>query len=267
MALLSLVTEKEIPVKTTFILSAIFSLGTFATPTGAAQNRVPPEVKDLVTELRENLNPGEHLQHSRKEAVGLIRHAPQLVVLPFFLEEHPISHLTDDEIFDYLVLESEFFLVCSTYLGNRYFIDKHPKRTIIPDVCENHFLSTGEKLNAFTDVINYYKADYSSIQAMAKNLVQSRYWESTIYKVNSDTLLSDFEETTETLKKIEIPPSALKEWNDLLAKVPSLQNADVYFFRLLSSWGYIAFENGQARLIMLMYALNWNRMMNHSTLY
>ncbi len=85
MALPGLVTEKEIPVKTTFILSAIFSLGTFAAPTGTAQNSVPPEVKALVTELRENLNPGELLQHSRRLSHINRGFTPnlQVAVMPF----------------------------------------------------------------------------------------------------------------------------------------------------------------------------------------
>ena len=181
------------------------------------------------------------------------------------MKEHPTSHLTDDEIFDYTVLWSEFFLVCSAYLHSWYFIDVPSTSTTIPTVCENYFLSTGERLNVVADVINYYKANHPSIRAMAKNLVQSRYWESVIYKKNGLTLLSDFEETTETLKRIDQFLSSgdeAKEWNDALAKIPSLQNAEVYFFRLSNSWGYIAFENGQARLLMLMLALNWNRMMN-----
>ena len=250
----------------TFLLSTVFSLSTFANPTGTTQNNIPPEVKALITELRENLNPGELLQHSREEVIGIIRHIPEMMIVPFFItEEHPVSHLTDDEIFDYTALWSDFYLVCTAYLNSWYFLDEPAKSTTLPSVCENHFRSTGERLNVVADVINYYKTHHPSIRAMAKNLVQSRYWESIIYKKNGLTLLSDFEETTETLIRMDqslLSGDEAKEWNDTLAKVPSLQNAELYFFRLSDSWGYIAFENGQARLLMLMLALNWNRMMN-----
>ena len=239
----------------TFLLSTVFSLGTFANPTGTTQNNVPPEVKALVAELRENLNPGELLQHSREEAIGFIRNARQFAIIPLFAaDKYPMYRLTDDEIFDYAALWSDFYLVCSAYLHSRYLLDEYLLPTSLPTGCEDYGHFSGKHLNVFADIINYYKADYPSIQTMARNLIQSRYWESAIYKKNGDIILSRFEETAETLIKVEqlFSPDQMHSWNYALSNVPSLQNADVYYFGLLDSRGYIAFKNGQAKLLTLL---------------
>ena len=222
----------------TFVLSVTFQLNIFATQPTSTQSDIPPEVEALVDELRENLNAGELLQHSRDDILKIMRNAPRF--LDFRINPFLIPNLTDDEIMDYITFWTDLVVICSAFYGQYSSLPSQ-----VPYFCEEQTLlplvdHTIETKNDLEDFLNFGKTHSSSLFTLAKKLATSRYYENPQYKASEDEY-SNFGKTGEiTLYRGGFP----------IPSVPSLQN-DLYHFRIMSLWGYIAFEHGQARLLFL----------------
>ena len=167
-----------------------------------------------------------------------MRNEPQF--LDFGISSFLIPNLTDDEIIDYITLWTDLVVICSAFYGQYsslppqvpYFCEE---QTLLPLL--NLAIETKNDLKIF---LNFGKTHSSSLFTLAKKLATSRYYENPQYKASEDEY-SNFGKTGEI---------TLYKGGFSFLNIPSLQN-DLYSFRIMALWGYIAFEHGQARLLIL----------------
>ena len=246
-----------------FALSTVFQLSLLASRPQPVQNRIPPEVQTLVDELKENLNAGELLQNSANDVVEIYRTMRHF--MPANHSNNVVTYLTDEEIMDFVTSMSNMAMICAAYIHSNFFVDSdsfgdESTAQQIPSSCVNFVRwrsdSDLETKNEVMNFLAFIKAQSPSLIPIANTLVTSPpYYESAQYIHNAKVTAPYFGETEETIRgplRKDVRDRVFRRNTvSTLLNLSSLKNADLYRFNLSAFVGLVAFENDQARLILL----------------
>ena len=178
--------------KTLFALLLPFVLS-FSILAQPQQGPIPPEVKALADELKENLNISELLRDSRDDIVELERFKSREYKKGEWyhgLNPEMVPQLSDDEIVDFTVAYDNAHLICYSYLHSLISIavvsDTDPE-SVLPPACfslmgyfdDNMKIATEDELSDFMALVQTHSRELS---ALAQNLIASHYHETVMYK-------------------------------------------------------------------------------------
>ncbi len=227
--------------------------------------QIPSEVKALANQLKQGLNIGPLLQHSRDDIVELARFkSDQYKQGGWYNGLNPeiIPHLTDDEIVDFATALGNARLVCYSYALSHLPADSNINpNSFFPPACAsllNYFddsmkIETEDELSELMQLLQNHS---SALATMAQTLVASDYDETAIYKYN-EKLLNKYGMEVEGPfhEYVESSEHGLRNlgrfWRDTAQNIPNLKNAELYGFYISGLFAIVAFEQGQARIFML----------------
>ena len=233
------------------LIAALFSPAAMAQPT-EGEPPVPLRVAELVVDIRQNLNAGDHLRESRSGVATFMREAPSLTT--FTIDDDFVSTLTDEEIVDYVASWIDFALTCRsataarTSPGQYTGDDPPPDAPPVPgcnqpDIELDGWIGSRFDLSLFVEGTRTHAP---SLEWAIQGLTASNYQEDEFYRTNSDTL-SGWIGDPESIALVSFDTEEGRQLYDALDNYE-----DIYQFRLMSFWGYVGFADGQASLLMMM---------------
>ena len=224
-------------------MKALFIV-TFLVSLSVKAQSIPPEVEALVTDIKENLNPGHHLRQSREHLFRLIDHRGG----DTWSEIHGIDpqladSLTEDEMMDYIARRTNFALICKT---ESYIRQLQPWP---PSVCQEGLPkeiwgASVETRERFTELVTFMDAHSASLEEFVTSFTSLPDW----MRLDAEVVM-----VRNSNKDGDIVTGEMFE--AMMKNHFGLDNyAIVYTFELMNSeiFGVVGFVNGQAKLLQMM---------------
>ena len=245
-------------------LSFLLSFSVLAQP---RQGVIPPEVKTLADELKENLNISELLRDSRDDIVELERFKSREYKKGEWyhgLNPEMVPQLSDDEIADFIIAYNNAALVCFSYMQSLmpYVAarTKNSESALTPECFsfldyfdDNMKIATEDELSDFMALAQTHSQELSGL---ARILTIVRYHEAVMYQyVESELNKYGMEVEGPFHEYVNSSEHGLRNlgrlWENTFQNIPGLKNADIYGFYISGLFAYVAFEQGEARIFML----------------